>query len=519
MSLLRWFVRPFKKRTRKLSADASAKKSEKAEVHMPKAAANTTNNTSSDAIVDNSNNEDAVANLNRDEIIFIKQSPDSKGGGYLIYSLKENTPSSSPESPPPSDKKSEDDDTKPFSLTTTHFRGAGAQLPKDLIPYLLPQDGPPPPHFITSDRAVHVVVSTHSGLQLASSFYSAVLEPLLGIAFGLSHQSSDKKKKSEEEEEEEEEGKGTHYELTVTNSKNSVKEFAASLKGNETILLLSGDGGVVDLINSFSPSESAEVKQSPVIALLPLGTANALFHSLHKRDEPSSSSSLVLALRTLLKGDARDLPTFRASFSPGSKLAGSEDGEEVDHLRGAIVTSYGFHASLVHESDTPQYRVHGSKRFGMAAAELLKLSHGYDCRVQVRRRPGEKEFEEVKVGGGEKFSYVLVTLVSNLEKTFTISPESKVLDGKLRLVYFGDVGGERTMDIMKAAYDEGKHVRMEEVGYEDVEEVRVEVRESDERWRVVCVDGTVVEVGEGGWVSVKREEGEKEGKGWRVLVG
>jgi hypothetical protein len=75
------------------------------------------------------------------------------------------------------------------------------------------------------------------------------------------------------------------------------------------------------------------------------------------------------------------------------------------------------------------------------------------------------------------------------------------------------VDGEKTMDVMKAAYSEGAHVGMkwmgedgkeEGVGYDEVAEIRVIVKEEDARWRKVCVDGTIVEVPKDGWMKVGR---------------
>jgi len=102
------------------------------------------------------------------------------------------------------------------------------------------------------------------------------------------------------------------------------------------------------------------------------------------------------------------------------------------------------------------------------------------------------------------FNYVLVTLVSNLEKTFAISPASEPLDGVLRLVQFGGATGAKTMEIMTRAYSGGTHVEMEEVGYHAVEEVRITTEEVDARWRKVCVDGTIVELPKGGTMVVER---------------
>ncbi len=50
--------------------------------------------------------------------------------------------------------------------------------------------------------------------------------------------------------------------------------------------------------------------------------------------------------------------------------------------------------------------------------------------------------------------------------------------------------------------------------YDEVDEVRVTVLEEDARWRKMCIDGTIVEVPQSGWMSVKRAEGSR----FRVLV-
>ena len=454
--------------------------------------------------VDGNHHEDAIAQLKHEQIVLILPASEETNGGYLIYSLAERSPD-------------DGGGGNPFNFSVVH-----SQLPEEsplLAEYLLDRDSLPPSHLRqrkpdgSGGREVHVVVSVRSGLRLAGQFYYTAVRPLLK-AVGLGGSEED----------------GDGYRITVTNSPNTIREFARELgAGEKTVVLLSGDGGVVDLLNGLDQADAL-----PTIALLPLGTGNALFHSLHKphyaRPGPAPSP-LVLGLRTLFRGTAAPLPTFRASFSPGARLvsAPAETGDgsapataatndtgdgsrhvPVDHLLGAIVASYGFHASLVWESDTPAYRKHGDKRFGMAAAELLKTAHAYDATVEVRRSGGSDEFVRLtNHHGGGTFNYVLATLVSNLEKTFAISPASKPLDGRLRLVHFGDVGGEKTMEIMMAAYRDGEHVRMGEVGYEEVEEVRVTIGEEDARWRKLCVDGSIVEVERGGWMRVRREERER----------
>ncbi|KAL7950225.1 ATP-NAD kinase-like domain-containing protein [Trichoderma barbatum] len=392
---------------------------------------------------------------------------------------------------------------------------------------------------VKGKHEVDIVVSTKSGVGLALQFWEAVLQPLWNV---IGEQSSEAATKPPN--------------VLITQDAQSVRGFARNVGGSggkstgefaqsRTIVLLTGDGGVVDLINGSSHDKSSSLEQRQfLLALLPLGTGNALFHSLHKPlwtpedGKTEDASPLVLGLRTLFNGVSATLPLFRASFTSGSRIVkftpttGEPSGDDtpvnelhlgkeetrVSHLYGAVVASYGFHSSIVYESDTPEYRIHGDKRFGMVAQELLRESHPYSAQVDVLH-PSSSPAAHWETIPGDKHAYVLVTPLSNLERTFTISPASKPLDGKLRLVHFGTVGGERTMDVMMKAYDGGKHIGTKwddghEVRYEEVDEVKVTILEEDERWRKVCIDGTIVDIPKGGQLSVRKEEK----TGFQVLV-
>lgn len=245
-------------------------------------------------------------------------------------------------------------------------------------------------------------------------------------------------------------------------------------------------------------ADSCREYTKPVIALFPLGTGNALFHSLHKLS--SVPSIYVQGLRTLLNGTPKSLPIFKASFSPGSKLLTNEGRDAIklkdNCLYGAVVASYGLHSTLVADSDTTEYRKHGDKRFGMVAKDLLEDPHAYQADVTGVAR--------------EEHGYLLWTMVSNLEKTFTISPKSLPLDGKMWFVHFGVLNGKEAMDVMGSAYDGGKHVLRNEVGYEEVRDVKVLIKEKDLKWRRVCIDGAIVAVEEGGRFELSLVEKEDE---------
>ncbi|KAL0933186.1 diacylglycerol kinase catalytic domain-containing protein [Colletotrichum truncatum] len=449
-----------------------------------------------------------------EEIVFIIPKNDQVNSSPIICALRE------------------DPDTKEFPYQLDIFFVSG-DLPPELTNGLLLSHFPDHLSPRPGHHDVHFVVSTKSGLGHAPKFWDNVVQPLVILA--------DQKTSGNPSSSSVTDGVPSQYgsnlldkcNIVVTKDADSVRNFAkerwaarpqvaaeTSPTKSEVIVLLSGDGGVVDLLNGCEETDTPTAL--PTLALLPLGTGNAMFHSSHKPlYTENGPSHMVLGLRTLFFGTAAPLPSFRASFSSGARLVtytptpDAQNPEDVTrhdasvgYLFGAIVASYGFHAQLVWESDTPEYRKHGSKRFGMVAQELLKESHAYAAQVEIRGPDGGP----LRSVPREKFGYALATIVSNLEKTFTISPGSGPLQGRLKLVHFGAVGGEKTMEIMMAAYKQGSHVGMrwkngedeDYVGYEDAEEIKVSIGESDPRWRKVCIDGTIVEIPEGGWMAVTK---------------
>ncbi|KAF4126671.1 Diacylglycerol kinase catalytic domain [Geosmithia morbida] len=429
----------------------------------------------------------------KDVLLVIPKSPE----GFTICSLKEEP-----------------------ALELILVESSSSSLPDILRPLALDKAGSLPDHLVSSaTHSVDIIVSVKSGTGTALVFWQDVLRPLLQLVAPQGREASD----------------GVAHNVVITQSADSISQFAQELWSSlsspdksRTVVLLTGDGGIVDLLRQREVDGDGDGKDGsapatrPTVSLMPLGTGNALFHSLHKplyAAGDGGPSPLVVAVRTLFRGQASPLPIFRASFTEGSYIVPPGGGGVADerqspparvrHLDGAVVASYGFHASLTYESDTPEYRVHGAKRFGMAAQELLRTSHAYAATLEMRA-PGSPTLETA--GGRDgTHSYVLASLVSNLERTFTISPDARPLDGQLRVVHFGDVGRERTMEAMTKAYDGGKHVHVawpdgQKVHYEPVEEMRVTIREDEDRWCKVCIDGTTVHVPTGGQMNVRMLE-------------
>jgi diacylglycerol kinase family enzyme len=345
---------------------------------------------------------------------------------------------------------------------------------------------------------LHVVVSVGSGRGEAQKFYDEVLKMLL-LCVELDE---------------------TSYRLHLTESEDSIIDFTRTVllprakEGfSQTVLLLSGDGGVFDVINVLLSAMQTDSYVKPIVCLLALGSGNALAHStgiIHGSDR---------GLRNLLRGKPHSLPTFTASFSAGSEFmvdAGrsrkplpiSEAGHGLVH--GAVVCSWALHASLVADSDTPEYRKYGNDRFLMAAKELLSpadgsSSHIYKGRITFPNNDSDKGH----ITEGEEFrehSYLLASLVSNLEEKFMVSPHSKPLDGQLRLIRIGPAPSSELSELLKLAFQGGRHIESTAVYYVEFRQLRIDFEEEDIRWRRVCVDGKIITVNAGGWVELKRQE-------------
>ncbi|KAK3703813.1 hypothetical protein LTR37_014259 [Vermiconidia calcicola] len=416
--------------------------------------------------------------IKKQNIISVTQADLLKDGHSVLYT-KENS------------RGLDDDGTSPLRFESMR----APHLPPRLVEEFKPSEqcywvGP---GELASFVKGHVIISTGSGTGLASEIFSQLVEPLLHH-LGLFA--------------------GEHFSTHTTDSDTSVAKYTkevilpdANDGVQQSVLLLSGDGGIVDIVNTLLSEKRTKWYTKPKISLLPLGTGNALTNS------SGITGDNTMGLRTMLQGTPKQLPLFRATFSPGARLLVNEgreerplqgeiDGRTVAH--GAVVCSWGHHATLVADSDTTEYRKFGAERFKTAAKEALFPSdgsppHAYKGQVTVRRS-GEDDWEVI---GANEHGYVLATFVNQLEAGFTISPASKPLDGKLRLVHFGNLNGQEAMDVMSKAYQEGKHAEDERVNYEEIEALKIVFEEDEARWRRVCIDGKIVRVEKGGWVEVR----------------
>jgi hypothetical protein len=176
-------------------------------------------------VADNASYNDGVlawngAQLKDEDIITATRTKSNEGtleAGYTIWSLE---PLDASKPAPPT----------PFKLGTT----SASTLPKPFLDKHLFQGLSA--HLNHEANSIHILISTLSGTGLAPQFFDEILKPLLH-AIGL---------------------KESDYSVVRTKSAESVKEFAQSqllVRANagkkQTVLMLSGDGGIVDTINGL----------------------------------------------------------------------------------------------------------------------------------------------------------------------------------------------------------------------------------------------------------------------------
>jgi len=352
-----------------------------------------------------------------------------------------------------------------------------------------------------AERPAHnfyVVISTRSGTGKAQHYFDDVIKPAFA-AIGIQEFA---------------------YYVHTTYSDKSVSDFASAVllpRANEgaaqTVLLLSGDGGIVDIVNAALSARRSDKYVKPSIGLIAMGTGNAFANST------GLNRDATRGLRHFLRGDLHSIPTFTAIFSRGSEFL-VDEGRQTEALPssngilgtfyGAVVCSWALHASLVADSDTTELRKFGSQRFQMAAKDLLAPSDGsppHPYKGQITLFTKDDQGKEVqKALDRPDHMYILATMVSNLEEKLTISPESKPLDGQLRLLHFGSISSAEVMRILGLAFQGGQHVKDEVVRYDAIEGMRIKFDEEDGRWRRVCVDGKIIQVGKGGWVEVRKNK-------------
>lgn len=334
-------------------------------------------------------------------------------------------------------------------------------------------------------RTLAVIDSTVSGTHRSSDVYFSVLAPLLK-AFDLPHV------------------------YVATTGPHTIPNHASSFSSSSTVVFLAGDTSVHEFVNSLQPQTSSA---SMTVAIIPTGTGNAISESLGR------TNGIADAISRLFLGAPIPLQSMKVGFGQGSTLATT--GDPVSQLQSLVVTSWGFHASIVADSDEPEARKQGAARFQVAAHHNLTVPQDYKGTVHYRTKSWLGGSTQHKLDGPH--SYVLFTFMTSLEKGFVISPKGDL--SKLFLVQFNytENNSDRIMEIMKAAYNKGSHTDLSDVTYhecdtastnEDSPIAQISITDSDPRHHRVCVDGRIVNVKD----KVELFATSATYKGWRLFI-
>ncbi|KIY51156.1 hypothetical protein FISHEDRAFT_38504 [Fistulina hepatica ATCC 64428] len=340
---------------------------------------------------------------------------------------------------------------------------------------------------------------------------------------------------------------------------NIVSKFLADFPSEEVALVLcSGDGTLHEVIEHIY----ASLNRPLPIALVPCGTANALYSSLFSASSSTDVEYRLQSVRSLLSGKPwRVIPLTLAKttrFSSDSRVLSSSIS--------CVVASTCLHASILHDSEELREASPGIERFKIAARRNsdrwyrgnLRLSCNTPSPVLLYSpeikafvpHPNANPPNSLTLSG--PFVYILSTVnVDRLEPQFRITPLSldcpcrseDFPNGHLEVVIirpFRDPSvciegsmydsdflrkteaarsafSQRTWTVMGAAYADGTHVNLKYTndpqcqvvndasakGATVVEYLRCTSWEwtpisNDPRERFLCVDGTISEVENGG---------------------
>ncbi|KAI0747775.1 ATP-NAD kinase-like domain-containing protein [Daedaleopsis nitida] len=351
--------------------------------------------------------------------------------------------------------------------------------------------------------------------------------------------------------------------IVATESVGHVGQIVADLLSSLTddsqpvsVILGSGDGTLHELINTLNGIPSSKPFPRINIALVPCGTANALYSSLFppaQDDDPlqhklkSVNAFLSHAHRTVPLNLAVNVLSAPPVTSPGHPQAPTQVSIS------AVVASTALHASILHDSEALRASDPSMERFKTAA--LQNLVRWYAASVKLFPREGAGVVEVYDPAAGTfvpheastedepivdlegPFAYFLATVnVDRLEPAFTITPRGKdvlspveksaaldvvivrptrdpthEMDSDAARAAFAEKAGA----VLGAAYQNGAHVALrydangsivsEGTGPTVVEYIRCggwewEPDDIDKRAHLLCADGDILTIPKGGKV-------------------
>ncbi|KAI0362806.1 hypothetical protein OH77DRAFT_1442780 [Trametes cingulata] len=329
-----------------------------------------------------------------------------------------------------------------------------------------------------------------------------------------------------------------------------VADFLASstVHGPISVVLGSGDGTLHELINVLNTIPSSKPLPRIHLALVPAGTANALYASLFPPSPGDDPIQYKLkSVQAFVSENHRSIPLNLAVnvISPPHVPPPAKTGPKQVSIS-AVVASTALHASILHDSEALRASDPTIERFKTAARQNITRWYYASVKLFPRKGPEVVEVYDPETGGFVAheasteddpivdligpFAYFLSTVnVDRLEPAFRISPKAKNMleeEGAAALdliivrpmrdpSYTMDsedtrkAFAEKVGAVLGAAYQDGAHIALryaedgsivsEGTGPTVVEYVRCggwewEPDDVDERAHLVCADGEILTI-------------------------
>ena len=275
-----------------------------------------------------------------------------------------------------------------------------------------------------------------------------------------------------------------------------------------TICVIGGDGTLHEIIQGIEAElyDTMEGYASAnhtriCIALIPAGTANALFHSLYpnKGDDTANHAWASVEAALNVENHAPTKTTLTVVEVHTKHIQNSNPVSPQSHTRrpdayACVVASTALHAQLLATASSSEMRkAHpGTERFRLAAMQhagtvyQAKITlHPCNSLGSVQRySPKTGKWEDEHLDGplilqDTEYTYFVSALTDRFEETFVVAPHSSARErpsDAIDVVLVQAKPGltkeheaKRLFDILNAAYKNGEHIRMTETPHGDYE--------------------------------------------------
>ena len=248
-----------------------------------------------------------------------------------------------------------------------------------------------------------------------------------------------------------------------------------------TVAVVGGDGTLHELINGITPFNGT-FKYKVNLAVVPAGTANAVYHSLFPStaaDDVDSCDRFLSVKAALSPSSSSKVPLSIMKVTP----APSSNSDIFSH----VVTSTALHAHILETASTAEMRkaYPGVERFKRAAEQHIGTVYQAKLTLKPRKGSGGAGIQQWSIRNKQwvhlshnevvlegKFTYLVSALVDRFEAKFLIAPHSSIQTRPgdavdIVLVRMQDGQGKdqavRTLtQVLTAAYDHGKHILLTE---------------------------------------------------------